>query len=158
MVADKILNSKDKKHLFRLMEEQWGADTSVLKDKVLIKKPSGKIFIVGKEAAELEHEMPIRTYSMGNYFGKEEKDEFRVTIEGSQIIGAHCRKNIISLDDEQIKAWVRGEEVAIPEEHQGFCLVKHGKDFYGCGNARRGRLINHIPKTRRINKILELDE
>ncbi|MFP4117675.1 MAG: methyltransferase RsmF C-terminal domain-like protein [Candidatus Woesearchaeota archaeon] len=153
MKQDKILNSKDKKHLFQMMREQWGTETEVLRDLVFIRKPSGKIFICNKDAAMMEQDMKVRIYSLGNYFGKEEKDSLRVSIEGSQLIGRHSDKNVLELDDAKIKEWIKGEDVDVPDDHDGFCLVKQGKDFFGCGNEKRGKLLNHIPKARRIKNM-----
>ena len=155
MGGDRILNSKDKKHLFQKMREQWGTDTDCFKDMVIMKKSSGKIFMSNMESAKLEQEINVRIYSMGNYFGKEEKDALRLSIEGSQMIGPHSTKNIIELDDSQIKEWISGNDVEISERFDGHCIVRNGNDFYGCGNAKHGRLINHVPKTRRIKNIIE---
>ena len=155
MYKDKILNSKEKKQIFKIMKEQWDTDTDILRNFAFIKKPSGKIFISNIEAASLEQELDLKVYSIGNYFAKEEKESLRMSIEGSQIIGPNSKKNVIDLSKEQIEEWIMGNNVTIPKNFKGYCLVKNLNDFFGCGIAKEGTLLNHIPKTRRIKNIIK---
>ncbi len=153
MKQDKILNSKDKKLLFKSMREQWGTDTDKLKDIVFIQKSSGRIFITNKETAEIEMDLDIRKYSVGNYFGKEEKDGFRASIEGSQLLGPLSSHNIVDIDEEGLKAWIRGEDITVGDDVKGLSLVRCDERFVGCGRVSDGSLKNHIPKSRRLKNI-----
>ncbi|MFW5852701.1 MAG: methyltransferase RsmF C-terminal domain-like protein, partial [Nanoarchaeota archaeon] len=151
-MRDEILNSKAKKLLFAMFKGQWETEIDTLKEYVFIRKSSGKVFVMNKESAEVLNSMNIRVYSYGNYLGTILNDSFRVSIEGSQLLGPLSKKNIIELDDERIKGWIQGEDIAISEEEasyvRGFCLVKSGDDFYGCGKATSDSLLNYVPKPR----------
>ena len=156
-MKDEILNSKARKLLFAMFKEQWDLDVNTLKEYVFIRKSSGKVFIMTKESAEVLNSMNIRVYSYGNYLGTVMNDSFRVSIEGSQLLGPLSKKNIIELDSDRIKGWVRGEDIALSTDEaetlNGFCLVKNGTDFYGCGKATKDNLLNYVPKSRRIKNL-----
>jgi len=91
----------------------------------------------------------LRINSLGLYFGKIEKDGLRLSIEGSQLIGNKSKKNVIKLDDNQVKEWMAGEVLEI-KDYKGFVIIKHKNDFLGCGKAKEDRILNFVPKTRRL--------
>ncbi len=154
-IKTEILNSKEKKLLFKKLKDQWKTNTDLLKDKVFFRKSSGKVFILEKEAAELLIETNVRIYSYGNYFGTDVENGFRVSIEGSQIIGEISNANIIELNDDEIKQWVAGNDMTKDFPSNGFVIIKKKKDFYGCGKSGNGRILNYIPKARRIKNLLD---
>lgn len=154
-IKTEILNSKEKKLLFKKLKDQWKTNTDLLKDKVFFRKSSGKVFILEKEAAELLIETNVRIYSYGNYFGTDVENGFRVSIEGSQIIGEISNANIIELNDDEIKQWVAGNDMTKDFPSNGFVIIKNKKDFYGCGKSGNGRILNYIPKARRIKNLLD---
>jgi NOL1/NOP2/fmu family ribosome biogenesis protein len=150
---DEIMNSKARKHLFNQIKEQWDTELDKLKEYVFIRKTSGKIFIVNKDVAELEHDLSLRIYSMGNYFGTETPQGFRLSIEGSQLLGPISHQNIISLNKEQVQEWINGAELELDVKAQGYCIVKYETDFVGCGKYSGSKLLNYVPKSRRIKNI-----
>lgn len=154
-IKEEIMNSKDKKLFFKKLKEQWNTKTEGLKDKVFLKKSSGKIFIMEKEAAEMLLNTNVKVYSYGNYFGTDLDQGFRPSVEGSQILGHLSSKNIIELDDEEIKKWVSGLDIEKETTSNSFVIIKNKNDFYGSGKAGNKMILNYLPKSRRIKNFLE---
>jgi NOL1/NOP2/fmu family ribosome biogenesis protein len=77
-----------------------------------------------------------------------------LSIEGSQIIGPKCNKNILELKDEQRELWVKGYDLDIDGD-LGFVIIKNKDDFLGCGKLRNNKLYNYVPKSRRLMVINE---
>ena len=146
----KILNKKEIKHIFDIISKQWGADIGL--DYAFFMSEKEKLYIANKDISKID-ETKLRIDTLGLYFGELRNNELRLTIEGSQIIGPKAKKNIFSLDDEQLKSWFSGED--IPAEHTDNCflLLKHSTDFVGCGKFKEGKILNFVPKTRRTLSI-----
>ena len=154
-IQTEILNSREKKVLFKKLNEQWETDTDKLKDKVFFRKSSGKVFILEKDAAEMLLETNVRIYSYGNYFGTDMENGFRVSMEGSQVIGKISKKDIVELDNNEIKQWISGNDIIKDFPSNGFVIIKNNNDFYGCGKSGNGRILNYVPKARRIKNLLD---
>ena len=110
-------------------------------------KSNDKLYMISKELGEFRD---IRFNNVGLYFARILNTEIRLSIEGSQIIGKYATKNIISLNNDEIKRWVGGFDVDTIEMLNGFALIKYKDDFFGSGKVKDGRIINFIPKERRI--------
>jgi NOL1/NOP2/fmu family ribosome biogenesis protein len=160
----KILNSKQIKEILNLINRQWDCDVKLdyafLKNETLEQKKrfentvfkKNKIFIASKEIFNLDFSK-LRINSLGLEFATIEKNnQIRLSIEGSQIIGPKAKKNIIELDEKEIKTWLKGEDVEKEAEASGFVIVKHNNDFYGTGKYKEKRILNFIPKERRIKE------
>lgn len=145
----KILNSKEKKEMMSLLENAWGF--SGVLPYVFFQSEKGKLYLVNDDFSRL-HVEKLRVNSLGMYFGELKDGSFRLSIEGSQIIGKHCSRNVVLLDNEQMYAWMHGETVVVAASVPDgvFVLVQHGEDFLGCGKYRDGKILNFVPKERRI--------
>ncbi len=141
-----ILNKKQIKAILSLLEKKFGYKDKL--DYVFLQNKEGKIFIINKELAKLDLSK-LRINSIGLYFGKVEKGGLRLSIEGSQIIGNQAKKNIVEINSQQIKEWLTGQDLTI-SGYSGFVLIKHSNDFLGCGKAKEDRILNFVPKARRI--------
>jgi NOL1/NOP2/fmu family ribosome biogenesis protein len=84
------------------------------------------------------------------YFAETGDDRVRLSIEGSQIIGKIATKNILEVDEETAKKWIKGGDIPSEQEFEGFVIIKNGSDFLGCGKYRQKTILNFIPKARRI--------
>jgi NOL1/NOP2/fmu family ribosome biogenesis protein len=143
----KILNKKEIKRILSMLEKQWGFKEEL--DYAFLETEKGKIYIANKEIFDLDLSK-IKINSVGMYFA-EAKNGIRLSIEGSQIVGPKAKKNVVELDDEEAKQWLKGEDLDHPTESDGFVILRHGDDFLGTGNAAAsGRILNYVPKTRRI--------
>ena len=95
---------------------------------------------------------PIEIKSEGwLYFGRIESDGIRLSIEGSFLVGPKATKNIIELDDERARRYLAGESVEIDDkELHGWVIVKWRSYYLGSAKVKNGRLINYVPKERRL--------
>jgi NOL1/NOP2/fmu family ribosome biogenesis protein len=143
----KILNKKQIKEILVLIKKQWSADLTL--DYAFLKDKNDKIFIINKEFAKINLEK-LRINSMGLYFAQLMPDGIRLSIEGSQIIGPRAKKNILELNEKQKKEWLRGNDLEIKTELKNYVILKCNKDFLGIGKIKQNKILNYIPKTRRL--------
>ena len=85
----------------------------------------------------------------GIYFGRIESDGIRLTIEGSFLVGPKATKNFIELDDERARRYLAGESVEV-EVPDGWVILKWRFYYLGSAKAKNGRLLNYVPKERRL--------
>ncbi|MBS7247301.1 MAG: hypothetical protein QXW47_01335 [Candidatus Jordarchaeales archaeon] len=90
--------------------------------------------------------------SVGVYFATLMPDGIRLSVEGSQMVGESAKKNVVEIDGTLAERWIKGENIPIPPDFEGYVIVKDKSrnDFIGCGLAKKGTLINFFPKARRI--------
>ena len=142
----KILNKKEIKRIMSLLEKQWEFKEKL--DYAFLETEKGKIYIANKEIFELDLSK-VKINSIGMYFA-DARNGIRLSIEGSQIVGPKAKKNVIELDDNEAKLWMKGQDLDHPTESSGFVILMHKGDFLGSGNAAAdGRILNFVPKTRR---------
>ena len=146
----KILNSKEKKKIVFMLKKQYGYNKKFAY--VLLQNQIGRIYIVNEEIFDLNLDN-LRINSFGIYFGTEESDTIRLSIEGSQLIGGLCNKNVVEISEQEAKNWFFGLDLEINGGFKGFLIVKSGSNFLGCGRFFNNHIHNFIPKTRRINSL-----
>jgi NOL1/NOP2/fmu family ribosome biogenesis protein len=75
------------------------------------------------------------------------------------LIGPDAKKNVLELDSRQAEQWLLGQEPELADKQligaAGYVIVKHGKDYMGCGKIAGEKLMNFVPKTRRISSVVE---
>ena len=147
----KFLNSKETKEILKLIEEQWGAKLKL--DYTFAKNSKNRVFIVNKDINKIDFSK-LRINSVGMYFCDIE-NEIRLSIEGSQIIGPKAAKNVVEINEEQTKQWLKGEDLEIEDKgnYRRFVIIKHENDFLGSGKFKDNRILNYVSKSRRINAI-----
>lgn len=143
----KILNSKEKKNILKILEDQYGISQK-LEYAFLVNK-EGRIYIVTNEISKIILES-LNVNSLGVYFGEVYEGSVRLSIEGSQIIGKIAKKNIVDLSEKELEIWVKRGDIAIEKSFEGFVIVRNGNDFYGCGKTKGEKLINYISKSRAL--------
>jgi NOL1/NOP2/fmu family ribosome biogenesis protein len=78
---------------------------------------------------------------------------FRLSFDATQIFGNDVKKNVVEINDEQMKVWMKGGDVEIAEGmDKGIFVVKNGEDYLGCGISDGKKIINHVPKERRSRR------
>ncbi len=147
MINLKILNKKQIKEILALIKQQWDADIDL--DYAFLKDNDDKVFIINKEFAEIDLEK-LRINNMGLYFAQKMIDGLRLSIEGSQLIGPKAKKNVLELNEKQIKQWLQGNDLEIKTELKNYVILKHNKDFLGTGKIKDNKILNYIPKSRRL--------
>lgn len=133
----------------RLIKNSWGAELKL--DYVFLRSDKDKLHIVNREIERIDFSK-LRVNSMGLYIGELKNNQLRLTIEGSQLIGPLSTKNVVDISKDQLKEWLKGNEIE-SEEGEGFVIVRHENDYFGCGKAKEGKILNYVPKTRRLNMI-----
>lgn len=139
------LRSKEKKILLKQLEEQFGFSGKL--DYNFFMNNEKKIFILNKDL-EIDFSK-IKINSLGLYFANLEP-EIRLTIEGSQLIGKNSKKNILEIGNESLADWTYGKDINSEKEFHGFVIIKNKNDFYGSGKYKDGKILNYIPKERRL--------
>lgn len=141
----KFLNKKETRQILNNIKDHYG--TTFKENYIFLKNNQEKIYIINKYFAKLDTKH-IRLNNIGLYVAKIEKAGIRLTIEGSQLVKPI--KNTIKITKQQQKKWLNGQELDIDKKLDTYLVVKSGKDFIGTGKARDGKLLNFIPKRRRI--------
>src|SRR3989344_9409570 len=102
-MKNKVLNTRDVKDILKKLEDMYGFTGKL--DYAFLVDTKNNIFIIGKDVALIDYEQ-LHINSMGLYFGEINKyKEFRLSLEGSQIIGPYALKNVLDLDEEQVRAY-----------------------------------------------------
>jgi len=140
----KILNKKDIKKIQDSIKEQFGVDYK-FKDAVL-KNNDDKIYILSNDFGNVE--VKNRINSLGLYFGRIQNGMIRLSIEGSQLVKG--KNNVIEIKDSEVKSWLKGQELKTNEEAKGFVIIKNKDDYLGSGSIKDGKILNYVPKDRRI--------
>lgn len=102
-----------------------------------------KIYLVSKDVQKLKEDYKI--ISQGLYIGKIEKSGFRLTIEGSQLLKP--KTNILEVKNLD---WLQGKDIDSKQKFIGFVAIKYKNDFLGSGVYSKGKILNFVPKVRRI--------
>ncbi|MBU2634430.1 MAG: hypothetical protein KJ674_04240 [Nanoarchaeota archaeon] len=145
----KILNSKEKKLILNKIQEQFKTSNLDL-DYVFLQNNQGRIFLLSNSFKKLDTKN-LRINALGLYFANISKD-IRLTIEGSQLIG-NKSKNILEINNDQLKDWLRGFDIETDKELNRFVIIKNNNDFYGSGLYNKNKILNYIPKERRIKNL-----
>ena len=159
----KILNSKEIKEIMQLIESQWGAKIKM--EYGFLKNAKNRVFIINKDISKIDTSM-IRINSAGMYFCEIDKKGIRLGIEGTQIIGPKAEKNVVLLDEDEARKWLRGEDLEKEcKECSGFVILKYNpnknfpgggnfsSDFLGCGKYTNAKILNYVGKPRRIQMV-----
>jgi NOL1/NOP2/fmu family ribosome biogenesis protein len=148
----RFLNSKERKELLARITERWGSKVS--EDYVFLMNTKNKIFMVSRDVERIELEK-IRVNNIGLYFGEiTERDELRLSIEGASIVGRSAERNVIEVSSEQARQWFAGGDIDVEDERNGFMIVRSAGDVLGCGKLTGKRLLNFVPKARRIEAMM----
>ena len=148
----RILNTRDAHEIIEKLEKQYGC--SLTFDFAFLMDSNDKIFVVDRDAAQIDFEK-LRINSVGLYFGEVTKNgEIRLTMEGSQIVGRFAQKNIVDLDEEQVRKYFLGEEIAVDANAAGFVLLRFKGDFFGAAKYKEGKILNYLPKYHRTKELI----
>lgn len=143
----KILNKKETKVILSTIKKQYGCDFD--SDYVFLQNEKNKVFITNKDIDKIDFSK-LRVNSMGLYIA-EISNGVRLSIEGSELIGPLAKKNVIWLDEEGMKRWMKGEDLEIDGEYFGFPIVRYKDNFLGSGRYKEGKVLNYVNKIRRLN-------
>ena len=144
----KFLKSSEKKKLLAELEEQFG----ITKLNYLLLE-TGKEKIRGFSGTMTKEEIKelgeiANVEIIGLYLIKKER-KLRLSLDATHTLKDQITKNIIEINNNQLEDWLRGKNLEIVKDG-GVHVIKCGDDFIGCGISDGKKLINHVPKERRI--------
>jgi NOL1/NOP2/fmu family ribosome biogenesis protein len=93
--------------------------------------------------------LSIEEIHSGVYLGRVESNGFRLSIEGSYLIGKKAKKGVVEIDRARAIRWMRGKDIE-EGKARGYVILKYNKYFLGCGWGDGRRIRNFVPKNRRI--------
>lgn len=156
----RILNTRERKGILELLKQQYKADfRKKASELVVLLSSKNKIYLLSRDFGMVD-DKKLRIDSAGLYFGEIMKnEELRLSIEGSQLIGPIAKKNVVVLDDEETRLWLKGNDIEKELKAKGFVILKNrnretGKyDFLGSGKYREEekKILNYVPKARRVS-------
>jgi len=150
-----VLNARTRRPVMNFLKEHYGFTGKL--DYALILTVKSKLYAVSRTVFDMPVEQ-LKVNSFGVYFGEWKDDQLRLSIEGSQMIGKECSKNIIELTGDEVQLWMQGKPVPRTPvmNGQGAVLIVSGKDYLGGGKIGEDTLHNYVPKNRRIRFALEV--
>lgn len=145
----KIIKSNEKKKILQQLNEQFG-----------IQKMPHLLLRFGKEKIRafsgnlssnelLTLDANLRIEYAGVYTAKQQADGIRLTIDGLSLFKEQITKNILEVTDEQAQEWFKGQDLLIQLENT-FKILKYKDELIGCGKSTGERIVNFMPKERRI--------
>lgn len=143
-----FLNSKEVKELKKKFLEQFGYEDDFSNYAFSI-TDKNKIYMVNRDVDKISLD-DLRLQIVGLYFCEDYGTELRLSIEGSQIVGPKATKNVIELDKKQSRDWLKGFDLEFEGTNKQFVIVKCGDEYLGCGKIKENKLLNFVPKERRI--------
>lgn len=143
----RVLNSKEIKEIMNMLKEQFGYEQKI--SQVFLQNNREKVFLINRDIERFDLST-LRIDSAGMYFGKFFNDGFRLSIEGSQLIGNACKKNVFEVELSQKHEWMKGNDLEMIQEENKFIIIRSGNDFIGCGKIKNGLALNSVPKSRRL--------
>jgi NOL1/NOP2/fmu family ribosome biogenesis protein len=145
----KFLDSREKKEIVRQLSEIYGIEElgymllQIGKEK--IRAFSGTL--TREEMSKIAREANIEI--IGIYLCKIENDGLRLSHDSISILQNKITKNIIEINDEQAKEWMKGNDLAI-QAQKSYVTIKNRGLIIGCGKSTGERIMNFIPKERRV--------
>ena len=151
-----FLNTREHKKIVEMLERIYGFTGKL--DGVLIKNLKQKLYLLTRDLdlIELQEEKQLRIDKVGLYIGALVPEGIRLSLEGSQIVGPHAKKNVLVIDDGHLEPWAKGEDFDLSSAEQeqaqedGFYIIRHGNDYLGCAKVRNGVAHNLVSKSRRV--------
>lgn len=143
----KALSGRDLKPVLARIKKQWDAEIDF--PWAWYQSNKNNLFVLSKDITKIDPGK-LRINSVGLYIGEFKKGEIRLSIEGSQLIGPHAKKNIVELDKNELRLWLRGEDLIKEVKEEGYVIIKSNTDFVGCGRIKEGKILNFVPKARRL--------
>jgi len=144
-----MLRSGERKKILAKLEEQFGIEdlryALFRMGRERINGYSGHLSI--QEIITLAQVANID--KIGLYLMKED-DIIRLGFDATQTLGPVITKDVFDLDGKQAAAWMAGYDLEIKGAPKGILVMRHNGDYLGCAKSNGEKIINHVPKERRI--------
>lgn len=141
------LPSSEKKKLLEYLKDSFGIEKI---PGIIVKAGSEKMRLftgsLTKEQMDKLSET-VRVELVGLYSIKKESD-YRVSFDSLFLFKDQIDKNLIELDEENMKSWMKGNDLKMNLE-KGVYVLKYKDFLLGCGKSNGETLFNYVPKNRR---------
>lgn len=97
---------------------------------------------------------------IGLYLFHNYEDNIRLSFDAVHALKSQITQNILEITDEQAKEFLKGNDVLLTSEDEeklkqksetrGFKIIKNRGDLLGTGKLVEGRIVNYMPKERRL--------
>jgi len=93
----------------------------------------------------------LKYEALGMVIMRKGKLGWKPTTNAIQVFGRHAKKNVVELNEAQMRAFVAGEAIkeAFPDLEEGYVITCYKGVPLGCGLYKRGVLRSQVPKVRR---------
>ncbi len=145
-----FIKSSEKKEIIEELKENFGIEELPF---LLLESGREKIRgFTGSLSKEeiLEFGQIAYVEGVGLYLLRRE-EALRMGFDATQILASQITKSIVDINEEQARNWLRGYDIEI-QSPRGVVVVRFEKDFLGCGKSTGERIVNHVPKERRLKK------
>jgi len=141
----------DRREVVRWWAERFGVPEEVFEPYEFYAKGRKAIWAIRRSEHLPKLVGPLRLEALGMVIMRMGKFGWKPTTNAIQVFGRHARKNVVDLDERQMRAFVAGEPIKGPFEglEEGFVVVRYKGRPLGCGLYRRGVLHSQVPKIRR---------
>ena len=148
----KILSKKEAERIIESIKDRFGINElkELTENYGFLISNNNRVYLISKDISNIDISK-LNMNSIGMYFCDINEDVI-LSIEGTQLIGNKATKNIIELDEEQMKEWLLGRDIEISENHEGSVILKYKEDFLGCGQIKENKILNFVAKNRRIKE------
>ena len=111
-----------------------------------------------EELIKLNKEIGIEILGLYLLHSYEGDDSLRLSFDGIYALKDQITKNIIELEDKQAEEFLKGRDLVLTNddkikfknEPKGFKIIKHKNEFIGSAKLSEERLLNYMPKERRL--------
>lgn len=152
----KPLNAKERKLVHEQLIQQYGY-TGIF-DYIVFTTEERKYYVATRNVEQFLNKN-MRIERLGMYFGQDEHNELRLSIEGSQMIGPQATHHVLELTTPQRDEWMLGKDIILNESiDHDFYIIRHGDDYMGSGKVKHGVLLNFVPKERYVGATFTDDD
>lgn len=145
-----ILKRNKRIEIENILEENYGIKIPFKYQLVKLGKEKLRIFTGNLGARDILILSKILTIdTIGLYFAFFKDDELRISFDSAILFGRNA-KNIVSLNDREAKEWLKGQDLEKNTQIRGYVVIKYQNDILGCGKATGKKILNFVPKERRI--------
>lgn len=145
----KVMKNKQIRQILQQIENQF--DCGIKGEYLfLIQDKKQKVYITTPEYRKLDISK-LKINNTGIYFGTIEKQGFRLSIEGSELLDKP-KKNVLELSEEEFQEYMAGENLRIDSEETSYKVIKYKNRFIGVAKLSNKTLFNYVPKQRRAKE------
>ena len=81
-----------------------------------------------------------------------------LSIEGAQMVGKTATKNVVEITRGDSESLMKGEDLHYSGALRGYVILKQGGNIIGVCKAEEGRILNILPKSRRVVRYRKNEE